>query len=109
MTAEEAASLPWTRRTNGLALSVRLTPKSARDALEGIERLADGRSVIKARVRAVPEAGAANEALLRLMAKSLDLPVRAIHLESGATSRVKVVLIEAPGEDLEARLLQLFG
>ena len=88
-----------------MALTVRLTPKSTRDALEGIERLADGRAVLKARVRAVPEAGAANAALMRLLAEVLSVPARAIKLESGATSRVKTLFLEGNAEALERFLL----
>ena len=53
-----------------LRLDVRLTPRAARDFLEGETRLADGRRVLSARVRAVPEKGAANEALLSLIARA---------------------------------------
>ncbi len=100
---------PWAPRRDGLALTVRLTPKSARDALEGIEQLADGRAVLKVRVRAVPEAGAANAALIRLVAKSLAMPAGAISLETGATGRVKTLFLNGDAEALETRLLALLG
>ncbi len=100
---------PWTLRRDGVALTVRLTPKSARDALEGIEHLADGRAVLKARVRAVPEAGAANAALIRLLVEALSVPARAIRLESGATSRVKTFFLEGDAGALETRLIAVLG
>jgi uncharacterized protein len=56
-------ALPWSTRKDGLALLVRLTPKSSRDAIDGIGHLSDGRGVVKICVRALPEAGGANEAL----------------------------------------------
>lgn len=90
-------------------LSLRLTPRSSRDAVEGIESLSDGRSVLKARVRAVPEDGKANEALLRLLAKTLDVPVRALSLSSGATGRTKVIRIEGSPEAVLARLAAFNG
>ena len=65
---------PWAARADGLTLHVRLTPKSSRDALEGVEMLADGQTVLKARVRAAPEDGKANDALIALVAKSLKIP-----------------------------------
>ena len=46
---------PWRVNGDAVLLTLRLTPKSSRDAVEGIEVLANGRSVLKARVRAVPE------------------------------------------------------
>ena len=51
---------PWTVTVDGLLLAVRLTPKGGRDEVNGIETLSDGRAVLKARVRALPEDGAAN-------------------------------------------------
>ncbi|WP_297294967.1 DUF167 family protein [uncultured Methylovirgula sp.] len=105
----DAAAVPWAARKDGVALAVRLTPKSSRDAVEGLEHLADGRAVLKARVRAVPEAGAANEALLRLLAKALSLPPSRLHLESGATSRVKTIHIAGDPAILAAKLAALAG
>lgn len=95
---------PWSIGTGALAVTVRLTPKGGRDAIDGIERLADGRCVLKARVRAAPSAGAANEALMRLMAARLDVAPRDISLVAGATSRVKRLLIRG---DLRAALQAL--
>ncbi len=88
-----AEACPWSPAPGGLRLTVRLTPKSSRDALESPEILSDGRAVLKARVRAVPEDGKANEALLRLVAKSLGVPARDVSLEAGAASRLKVLHI----------------
>ncbi len=90
-----------------MLLSLRLTPKSSRDAVESIETLSDGRSVLKARVRAVPEDGKANDALLRLLAKTLDVPLRSLSLSSGSTGRTKVIRIEGAPQATVARLTTL--
>ena len=95
---------PWAARADGLTLHVRLTPKSSRDALEGVETLADGQTVLKARVRAVPEDGKANDALIALVAKSLKTPSSRIRIASGATSRHKVLALEGDGAELSAKL-----
>jgi hypothetical protein len=100
---------PWRTSGDAVLLSLRLTPKSSKDALEGIEALADGRRVLKARVRAVPEDGKANLALLRLLADQLDLPIRALTLASGATGRTKVIRIECAQQQTLARLAALTG
>jgi uncharacterized protein len=100
---------PWSLRKDGLALAVRLTPKSSRDCIEGVEHLADGRAVLKVRVRAVPEAGAANEALLQLVAKSLAIPTSAVSFESGARSRLKSLRLSGDAAVVAARLSALRG
>ena len=85
-------------------LHVRLTPKGGRDSVDGIEQLADGRSVLKARVRAAASDGEANEALVRLMAKTLDVPPRDVTLAAGATSRIKRLAIAGEPAKLAAAL-----
>lgn len=74
-------------------LWVRLTPKGGRDALEGVETLADGRPVLKARVRAAPEDGRANEALVELVAEAFATPRRSVSIASGHTGRIKKLVI----------------
>jgi uncharacterized protein (TIGR00251 family) len=95
---------PFTPCDGGLLVSVRLTPRGGRDAIDGIERLSDGRTVLKARVRAIPEDGAANAALMKLLARTCDCPTSAISFVSGATSRIKTVRIAGENSLLEARL-----
>jgi uncharacterized protein len=102
------SALPWTAQAGGLALHVRLTPKSSRDSLEGVETLADGARVLKARVRAVPEDGKANAALIALVAKQIKCPASRIRLASGATSRQKTLLLDGDAEALAAQLAALF-
>lgn len=85
------ADHPWRSSGDGVLVDVRLTPKSSKDGIDGIDCLADGRCVLKARVRAIPEKGAANKALIRLVAKAVGLPKSAVDLESGATSRIKTL------------------
>jgi uncharacterized protein YggU (UPF0235/DUF167 family) len=86
-----------------------LTPKSSRDGIDGIEHLADGRAVLKILVRALPEAGAANDALIRLLAKTLALPASAITLQFGATSRLKSLRLVGDASVLAARLTAICG
>ena len=83
----------WTIAPDGLTVVVRLTPKGGRDSVDGIETLSDGSTVLKARVRAAPHEGAANDALCRLLAKAVGVPPRAVEIAGGATSRIKRVKI----------------
>ena len=96
------SDLPWTIAADGILLSVRLTPKGGRDQIDGIEKLSDGRMVLKARVRAIPEDGEANAALQKLIAKNIGVPTSRISLQSGHTSRLKVLKIEGDGAALAA-------
>jgi uncharacterized protein len=98
---------PWMRTADGITLEVRLTPRSSRDAIEGVECLADGRSVLKARVRAAPVEGEANGALQRLIAKALGIAPRQIELTTGAAARLKGLRIAGNASELEAVLERL--
>ena len=95
---------PWQVLAGGLALTVRLTPKGGRDAIDGIEQMADGRAVLKVRVRAAPSQGEANDALVRLLAKSLGVAARQVSLVAGATARVKRLEVAGSGPALAAAL-----
>lgn len=91
----------------GVALWLQLTPKGGRDAIDGVETLSDGRAVLKARVRAAPEDGRANAALVELIARTLSAPKRAVTIRSGETSRLKKLFIAgdpAPYLDALAKL-----
>ncbi len=87
------ADEPWTATADGVVVDVRLTPRGGRDAIEGVEHRADGRAVLKARVRVAPADGEANQALCRLIADALDIAPRQVTVASGATSRVKRVRV----------------
>jgi uncharacterized protein (TIGR00251 family) len=104
-----SAGEPFAAHPQGVTLAIRLTPKSSRDAVEGIEASADGRSHVKARVRALPSEGAANEALTELLAKWIRVPRRDVSILSGATSRSKIVLVRGEAEELLERLRSLLS
>jgi uncharacterized protein (TIGR00251 family) len=90
------------READGVVLSVRLTPKANRDSVDGIGTLSDGSEVALARVRAVPEDGAANGALIGLIAKTFGRPKSAVTLVRGATQRVKQIRIAGAPDQLAA-------
>ena len=98
---------PWSASAGGLVVAVRLTPKGGRDAIDGIETLSDGRSVLKMRVRAAPSEGEANAALIRVLARALDVPARTVNLTAGATSRIKRVAVDGDAAMLAQRLEKL--
>jgi uncharacterized protein YggU (UPF0235/DUF167 family) len=88
-------------------IDVRVTPRSARDAIESAELRADGRTVLKARVRAAPVEGEANEALRRLIAKELGIAPRQVDITAGAGGRVKRLRIADDAGALDAMLQRL--
>ena len=99
--------LPYQIRSDGILLHVRLTPKGGRDAVDGLATLSDGQTVLKVRVRAGPEDGAANAGLIAVLAKFLHIPKSKIRLETGATARLKSLLVTMDLVALQARLGEL--
>jgi uncharacterized protein (TIGR00251 family) len=96
-------------RKDGIDLFVRLTPKAHRDVVESVETIADGKSYLKARVRAVPEKGKANKALEALIAKSFGFPKSAVKISAGSTSRLKTVFIAGDPDAIKIALRARFG
>lgn len=95
---------PWVATADGLLVTVRLTPKGGRDAIDGVEQRADGHMVLKARVRAAATNGEANTALAGLLARVTGIAPRRISLVSGATGRIKRLKIEGEPTVLMAAL-----
>nr|WP_245405722.1 DUF167 family protein [Sphingobium sp. Sx8-8] len=88
-----------------MILSVRLTPGATKEQIGGVWTDEKGAEWMSARVRAVPEKGRANTALIALLGKRLDWPRSAISLESGDTNRLKRLRIKGGGEALAYRRL----
>ncbi|MFI4987871.1 MAG: DUF167 family protein [Alphaproteobacteria bacterium] len=102
--SEPQAPSPFSTASDGVRVAVRLTPKAAREQILGTAIEADGSAVLKLAVTAVPEAGKANEALVRLLAKSWKLPRSSISLVRGAGARRKLLHLRGEPEALLARL-----
>ena len=86
--------------SKGLLLRVRLMPNASRDQIDAIVMLPNDVCVVKARVRAIPEKGKANKAVLKLFAKAIGLAPSKLSLASGAKDRNKEILIEDLGEQV---------
>ena len=93
----------------GLRLAIRLQPGASANRIEGLETLADGRTVLRARVTAPPEKGKANQALIKLLAKTLKLPKGDVTIVAGATDRRKTVAIAGDPAELKAKLRTHLG
>ncbi|MFC7395595.1 DUF167 family protein [Chelatococcus sp. GCM10030263] len=101
--------LPWRKTATGLAVAVRLTPRGGRDGLDGIAVLSDGRTVVKARVRAAAEDGAANAALTAMLARATGLPASAARLAGGHKMRLKTVELSGEPTVIVAALGEALG
>jgi uncharacterized protein YggU (UPF0235/DUF167 family) len=77
-------------------LAVRLVPRGGADRVDRVTEEGE----LQVRVAAPPVGGAANAALVKLLAAELDLPRSAVRLVAGATGRRKLVVLEgvAPQE-----------
>ena len=83
------SALTLTRRDRGVRFSVHVQPRAARTEVRGVHN-----GALRVRVQAPPVDGAANAALVELLADSLGVPRRSVRVVSGETARLKVVDIE---------------
>jgi uncharacterized protein (TIGR00251 family) len=85
-------------------VAVLVSPRSAQDQVVGGVIEANGKQVLKIAVRAAPEGGKANDAVIEVLAKAVRLPRRDLALKSGAASRRKTVLVSGDPAQLLPRL-----
>lgn len=99
-----SADQPFVLLADGIRLAIRLTPRARREGVEGIGADAEGRPVLLLRVAAPPVEGAANEALIALLARELGLRKADIAIRSGETARIKILHLRGEPSALAARL-----
>ena len=85
---------PWRYSVQGVSVALRVTPRSGRDDIDGLETLANGRTVVKVRVRAIAGGGEANRAVTELLAKALGVLRANVRILSGTTSRLKQIAVD---------------
>jgi uncharacterized protein YggU (UPF0235/DUF167 family) len=78
--------------------AVRLMPRGGLDRVDGVSD--DG--VLQARVAAPAVGGAANTALVRLLAEELDVSRSSVQLVAGATGRHKLIIVDGVTADYVA-------
>jgi uncharacterized protein (TIGR00251 family) len=88
---------------------VRVTPKGGRDRIDGLIAGADGRARLALRVAAPPADGAANDAVVRLLAEALGLARRDVAIVAGATARTKQVRLAGDAAAIVAKLEGMGG
>lgn len=82
-------------------LPIRVTPRSARPGVGEWKTDPAGRAFLEIRVAAAPTDGAANEEVIKLLAKALGLPKSRLSIASGDTARLK--RIDTPLSEVELK------
>jgi uncharacterized protein len=77
-----------TERYGTATVTVRVHPRGSRDAIEG-----EHAGALKVRLTAPPVDDRANQALRKLLAERLNVPVSTVRIVSGENSRTKRVAI----------------
>jgi len=85
-------------------LPIRVTPRSAKPGIGGWRADADGREELEVRVAEAPADGAANEAVIRLLAKALGVSRSEVEIVAGVASRHKRVAVPFAIEEARKRL-----
>ena len=98
---------PWRYSNQGISVALRVTPRGGRDDIDGVEALANGRVVLKVRVRAIAEGGEAIRAVTELFAKVLGVPKARVRILSGVTSRLKQMAVDGDPRELGEALRKL--
>jgi uncharacterized protein YggU (UPF0235/DUF167 family) len=97
----------WRTSTEGISVALRVTPRGGRDDIDGLKTLANGRVVVKVRVRDIADGGEANRAVTELLAQALGVPKASVRMLSGATSRLKQIAVDGDPAKLGAALRKL--
>jgi uncharacterized protein (TIGR00251 family) len=88
-------------RPDGVYLSLKVQPRASKNEIGEVTG-----NELKVKVTAPPVDSAANEAVLSLLAATLDCPRNAVQLVRGATARHKQVrIVGMAGEEVARRLL----
>ena len=101
---DEAISSPIDAHADGVVLTVRVTPRSRRNAIGGFVDLGGGRNALAVRLAAPPVDGAANALLCKFIAEQLSIIPRKLRLISGEKSRIKTLRITGSAAAMMAAL-----
>ena len=85
-------------------LAIRVTPRSAKPGIGGWRAGADGREELEVRVAEAPSDGAANDAVVKLIAHALGISRSEVTIIAGHTARHKRIATPFEPDDLRRRL-----
>jgi uncharacterized protein (TIGR00251 family) len=103
---ERTGDGPASLTAAGIRLRLKVQPRARRDLIQGIAPDRDG-PALKLAVKAPPEDGKANAAVIALLAEAFDVAKAAVSVVAGATDRRKLVEIRGNSRDLGASLDRL--
>jgi uncharacterized protein (TIGR00251 family) len=86
-------------------IAIHVTPRSAKPGIGGWRKGADGREELEVRVSEAPGDGAANAAVVKILAKALAIARSQVIIVAGATSRHKRVELPLGEEEVRLRLM----
>lgn len=98
---------PFTLDATGATLTIRATPKASKTSVTGVVALEGDATALGLRVAAPPVDGAANDEVVRFVAKQLHVGRSAVTLVSGQTGRIKRLRIDGDAVALESALRAL--
>jgi len=96
----------WRPAADGVAVAVKVQPKSRRPGLQGRAPAVAGER-LRIGVTDAAEDGRANRAACATLARALDVPAGAVSVSAGAASREKTLRVLGDPEILSARLAAL--
>jgi uncharacterized protein (TIGR00251 family) len=91
--------ITYSVREGEVVFKVQVVPRASRSEVIG-----EYNGALRVRIAAPPVEGAANEELIRLLAKTFKIPRSAVKLVSGHRSKIKQVSIEASTNEIVAQL-----
>ena len=97
---------PLSAIADGIRLAVRVTPRAKKSGLSGTVVGADGRASLSIRLAAPPVDGAANQALIEFLAKTIGVPRSAVRIVSGDTARHKILHVTGVSVEQASRRLE---
>ncbi len=92
------------RRENRSLIAVRGTPRSAKPGIGDWKSDPSGRPFLEVRVAAAPADGAANDEVIKLLAKALNLPKSSLAIVSGQAARLKRIRLPLDESEIRSRI-----
>ena len=79
----------YTEKGNGVIIKIKAVPNSSKNQFCGVMD-----SALKVKIKAPAVDNKANDELIKFLSKSLKVPKSCVSIDSGNTSKVKIVYIE---------------